>query len=198
MLRHDLFAGSASASPIQRAGSRGRPGRYSKEFWRQLTDLGLLVSRFPSVTAARRSPPSKPRSPTKNSAAPSAPSPHFVSIGLLAARSARSRRQTTAQQEEWLPKVATGKTILTSRGSSRSRPTAPTRPARAETDATASSSPVRSATFTSQAQRIASCVLARTGRARRTRHLPGRPRVTGREAHPTDDASPPTRSTSSS
>ncbi|HET9061951.1 MAG TPA: acyl-CoA dehydrogenase family protein, partial [Candidatus Binatia bacterium] len=86
------------------------PVGYSKEFWRQLTDLGLLGLTLPERHGGSALTAIEAAIVYEELGRALAPSPHFVSSVLSAG--VLDHAGNDAQQEEWLPKVATGKTIL--------------------------------------------------------------------------------------
>lgn len=87
------------------------PVGYSKEFWRQLTDLGLLGLTLPERHGGSAMTAIEAAIVYEELGRALAPSPHFVSSVLSAG--VLDHGGNDAQQEEWLPKIAAGKAILT-------------------------------------------------------------------------------------
>jgi len=87
------------------------PVGYSKELWRQLTDLGLLGLTLPERHGGSALTAIEAAIVYEEFGRALAPSPHFVSSVLSAG--VVDHAGNDAQQEEWLPKLATGTTILT-------------------------------------------------------------------------------------
>lgn len=87
------------------------PVGYSKEFWRQLTDLGLLGLTLPERHGGSALTAIEAAVVYEELGRALAPSPHFVSSVLSAG--VLDHAGSDAQQEEWLPKIAGGKSLLT-------------------------------------------------------------------------------------
>lgn len=87
------------------------PVGYSKGFWRQLTDLGLLGLTLPERHGGSAMTAIEAAIVYEELGRALAPSPHFVSSVLSAG--VLDHGGNDAQQEEWLPKIAAGKAILT-------------------------------------------------------------------------------------
>jgi alkylation response protein AidB-like acyl-CoA dehydrogenase len=84
---------------------------YDKELWRQLIDLGLLGLTLPERHGGSALTAIEAAIVYEEFGRALAPSPHFVSSVLSAG--VLDHAGSDAQQEEWLPKIATGRTILT-------------------------------------------------------------------------------------
>jgi len=87
------------------------PVGYSKELWRQLTDLGLLGLTLPERHGGSALTAIEAAIVYEEMGRALVPSPHFVSSVLSAG--VLDHGGNDAQQEEWLPKIAAGTAILT-------------------------------------------------------------------------------------
>jgi len=111
MLRQTVRGVCERHSPIARVRAlEDDPIGYDKAFWRQLTDLGLLGLTLPERYGGAALTAIEAAVVYEEFGRALAPSPHFVSSVLAAG--ALDRAGSDAQKDEWLPKIAEGKAIL--------------------------------------------------------------------------------------
>jgi alkylation response protein AidB-like acyl-CoA dehydrogenase len=112
MLRQSVRGVCERHSPIAMVRAlEDDPVGYSKEFWRQLIDLGLLGLTLPERHGGSALTAIEAAIVYEEFGRALAPSPHFVSSVLSAG--VLDHAGNDAQQEEWLPNIATGKSLLT-------------------------------------------------------------------------------------
>jgi alkylation response protein AidB-like acyl-CoA dehydrogenase len=139
------------------------PGGYPAEFWKQLSELGLLGLTLPEEYGGAEQTILDAAIVYEEFGRSLAPSPHFVSSILAGHTLVKAR--SDAQKQEWLPKIIAGEAVLTPawlEPDNSYGPTGVQLEAKAEGDGFTISGTKRHVFFADAATRLV--VLARTGR----------------------------------